>query len=136
MRRMEPARRPGVKERKDPHVSVRVFWLRERDSNPRPRGSAGRSEAERSRGRDPALNLEVILRTKTPHRFEWGVFGCGSGTRTRDLEVMGLASCQLLYPASFGRGGSIRRVEGAVKQRARPTRRRAGDRTRRSNPRF
>src|SRR5688572_33419983 len=44
MRRMEPARRSGVKERKDPHVSVRVFWLRERDSTPRPRGDGPREQ--------------------------------------------------------------------------------------------
>ena len=31
-----------------------------------------------------------------------GLFrGCGSWTRTSDLQVMGLASCQLLYPATI-----------------------------------
>jgi hypothetical protein len=34
-------------------------------------------------------------------KFCFAEFGSGGGTRTHDLQVMGLPSCQLLYPASF-----------------------------------
>lgn len=41
--------------------------------------------------------------------FLWGIYqllllfyhGCRSGTRTRDIQVMSLTSCQLLYPAIY-----------------------------------
>lgn len=51
---------------------------------------------DRNRTGDLALTKGVL------YQLSYGGAGCGGGTRTRDLQVMSLTSCQLLHPAVSG----------------------------------